>query len=113
MYDKGRAELDGPAQKRSGACVVDNKRNSESIGYFGDSRKVGDVSAGVADAFAKNSFRSVIDRVPDRRQIFEIDKPGFPAKPPDRVRELGYGSAVKSRRDDDVCHRVTSGETRP
>ena len=61
-------ELDRLQQDRRGNSIVDNQRHAVAMGAFRQCLDVGDVAAGIADAFAIDGARVRIDQ---RLDIFD------------------------------------------
>ena len=104
MHHQRRPKRDRAAQIGRGGGVVDDQRHPGLVGHIGQRPDIGDITARVGDAFAKDRAGVGVTGGSHRHQIVGIDEFGRPAELADRVGKLLHRAAVKPGR----CHHIAA-----
>ena len=68
MHHDVRAVFDGPQQDRRGDGIVDDQRHAVFVGHARQRLDIANVSRRIADTFAKDRARFIIDQLFDSRR---------------------------------------------
>ena len=106
MHHDVGAVVDRAQQDRRGDGIVDDQRHAVPRGDLGQRLDVADIAGRIADAFAKDAARIVVDQFFDGVGPIGFGKTHGDALARQNVAEQRVGGAVKLRHRDDIgAHR--------
>jgi hypothetical protein len=94
VHDDIRAEIDRPAEIRSGERVVDHQRDLMLVGYFRHRFHVEHVASGIANGLSEQQLRSRRNRFAKVLRVIGLDECYIEPKPSKTHIELGVRSAI-------------------
>ena len=102
MHHNVSAEFEWLAQIRRGNSTVDNERHPMLMGNAGQPFDIDNISRRVADRFAKNGTRLIVDTASNSLIVIVRNHARFDALTRKRVSEQIVGAAIKLAGADDI-----------
>ncbi len=106
MNDNVGSMFNGPQQDRGRHRVVDDQRNAMRMRSSRDRPDVADIARGIADTFAKDRARRLVDQGGDILGSIARGEPRLDVGAPQRMGEQRVRRAVELRRRDDASSTI-------